>query len=468
MSHQRLPRRSARFGALVVIGLIAAAGAATAFGAPMQGTRNGQDGRLAEASWWDRTAPGRSGAPRSDHYQIRSDLSLDDTRLYAGHQDLMYREYMKRLGSLRLRTPPVLDVMMFAKRQDYLDTLRTRFGISGEGSGGMFFISPNGAALAYYTEGVSEARVKHVIQHEGFHQVAHAYFGSDLPPWLNEGLAEFFGEALVVGNDVVLGQSRPTVIGTVADAARQRKHIDFFDVLDMTGEQWNANLRSGDASLQYNQSWSMVHFLVLGDGGRYQQAFEGLLRLLNQGVPAIPAFEQAFGLNDPQDVHEFQERWRAFAQSMEPSPFAAAMERMEFLAEGMLALQGKGTKEQPWPTTLDELRERLREIDFEFDQAAHGYRRRLSSKSDLLFQIPGATPKDDPTAQPTAGFRIVPVDPSKANGKKRGSAEAVPAPPTIETFGVEPCDLRVEWGTTRDGLLAWRMVTGGRWSGKGK
>ncbi len=425
-------------------------------------------GRQATASWWDRTAPGRKGAPTSKHYRLRSDLTPDETRRYAAHQDLMYGEYMKRLGSLRLRTPPVLDVMMFAKRQDYLDTLRTRFGIDGSGSGGMFFVSQNGSALAYFTEGVPEARVKHVIQHEGFHQVAHAYFGNDLPPWVNEGLAEFFGEAIIVGDDVVLGQSRPSVVGTVAEAARDDKHLAFPDLLDMTGERWNANLRSGEAALQYNQSWSMVHFLVYGDGGRYQQAFEGLLRLLNQGVPPMAAFEQALGLNDSKDVQDFEGRWSAFAQAMEPSPFAAAVERMEFLAVGLQALSGKGSKEQPWPTTLDELRDRLRELDFTYDQASHGYRRRLNAKSDLLFQIPGATPKDDPSAQPTAGFRVVSVDTSKLKGKVRAAAEADPTPPGVETFGLQPRDLRLEWSKDPDGQWTWRLETGSKGKGRGR
>ncbi len=436
--------------------------------APSLSQRTQDTGRQATASWWDRTSPGRRGAPTSKHYRLRSDLPPDDTKRYAAHQDLMYGEYMKRLGSLRLRTPPALDVMMFAKRQDYLDTLRTRFGIDGSGSGGMFFVSQNGSALAYFTEGVPEARVKHVIQHEGFHQVAHAYFGNDLPPWVNEGLAEFFGEAIIVGNDVVLGQSRPSVVGTVAEAARDGKHLAFPDLLDMTGDRWNANLRSGDASLQYNQSWSMVHFLVYGDGGRYQQAFEGLLRLLNNGVPSMPAFEQAFGLNDAQDVRDFEGRWSTFAQAMEPSPFAAAVERLEFLAVGLQSLAGKGTKDDPWPKTLDQLRDRLRAMEFTYDQASHGYRRRLSATSDLLFQIPGATPQDDPAARPTAGFRVVPVDSSKLKGKARASEEADPTPPGIESFGLEPKDLRLDWTKDAEGQWTWRVVAGSRGRGTGK
>lgn len=427
----------------VMIALLGAVIACSASGSP-QGTPPGE--RLAQASWWDRTAPGRKGAPTSKHYRIRSDLPLEETRRYAEHQDAMYKEYMKRLQSLRPRTPPVLDVLMFAKRQDYVDTLRTRFGINGTGSGGMFFISPHGAALAYFTEGLPESRVKHVIQHEGFHQVAHAYFGSDLPPWISEGLAEYFGEAIRVGDDIVLGQSRPDVVGRLADASAAEEHLPFLDLLDMNSERWNANVQSGDAALQYNQSWSMVHFLVHGDDGKYQAPFETLLRLLNEGVPSMPAFNRAFGLNDAEDVREFENRWRAFAQAMQPSPFATALERMEFLAEGMKSLKGSGA----WPATLDELKARLREKDFTYALLSHGYRRRLKAEDDKLFSMPGEQ----------GAFALEAFDPSALRRKKDRDAEAAdPTPPSIVTQGLAPRDIRVNWIRTSDGGWTWEAET---------
>ena len=40
----------------------------------------------------------------------------------------------------------------------------------------------------------------HVAQHEGFHQFAWSRFAEDLPVWVNEGMAEFFGESVIVGD----------------------------------------------------------------------------------------------------------------------------------------------------------------------------------------------------------------------------------------------------------------------------
>ena len=62
----------------------------------------------------------------------------------------------------------------------------------------------------------------HTVQHEGFHQFAHAVIGGDIPTWLNEGLAEYFGEALFTGGRVRPRRGPPVPTGPPAgrDAGR--------------------------------------------------------------------------------------------------------------------------------------------------------------------------------------------------------------------------------------------------------
>jgi len=145
----------------VVVAVRAAAASAAPVAPPAQ--------QVAVGTWWDRTAPPRGGkVPQSRHYSIRSDLPVAQTKEYADHLDTMYDEYFRRLvkqAGLRQRSPEYPNVYMFASQQDYLDTLRTNFGINGTGSGGMFFIGPRGAGLAFWVEKLPRQRVGHVIQH---------------------------------------------------------------------------------------------------------------------------------------------------------------------------------------------------------------------------------------------------------------------------------------------------------------
>ena len=49
----------------------------------------------------------------------------------------------------------------------------------------------------------------HVVQHEGFHQFAHFVIRGELPTWLNEGIAEYFGESVFTGDGFVSGVIPP-------------------------------------------------------------------------------------------------------------------------------------------------------------------------------------------------------------------------------------------------------------------
>ena len=384
-------------------------------------------GERRDASWW-RRAP----ADNSRHYFIKTDLPIDEARAYAKHLDAMYREYARRLADLPPRAPEKLNVYLFAKKSDYIQTMREQFGVDATGSGGMFFVQPTGSGLAIWTEGLPERRIHHVIQHEGFHQFAFSRFGADLPIWANEGLAEFFGESVLVGNRLIIGQSTPRVIESIKQAIADESYIRFHDMLTMTDEQWLQRVSAGDAALQYHQAWSMVHFLVYGDGGRYRRPFEAYLRLLNEGVESEQAFIRIFG----RDLDAFEARWKAHMAEAVPSAFLTAMERIEFLAEGALWL----SREKQAPETMDALRAALEAADFTHTVEHHGHQNELEADDPSVYEIP----EDEHTTQ-RPGFEIGKPDADLGTHRSRMFEEQWPTPPSIRTKHLEPRDLVVEW-----------------------
>jgi hypothetical protein len=360
--------------------------------------------------WWDRTAP-----TTSRYYRIRTDLPLAEARALATHLDTMYEEYSRGLAALEIREKELLDVYLFAKQ-------------------GVFFVGPLGSGLALFTEHLSMRRVEQVVQHEGFHQFAFSRFGTNLPIWVNEGLAEFFGEAMVVDGRVIIGQANPRVLAVVRDAIEKETTIPFRQMLTMTGEQWNSRVRTGDATLQYHQAWSMVHFLVVADGQRYANAFDDYLKRLNNDVPSEQAFVAAFG----SDIDAFEQTWKEFMNGATPGAFASAMERLEFLAEGMLELHRRGTYVQ----SVADLRKGLREIGFVYDVGGHGMRARLEAGDDELYTIP----RDDLNG----GQALFAMAEPKRRGRRptvreQELEEANPTPWELGTTGLMPRDLRVEW-----------------------
>lgn len=407
------------------------------------------DAKQAVGNWWDRTQPVKGKKPpKSKYYSVRSDLPIAETQQWARHLDIMYEEYTRRLvqgGGLRRRTPEVLNVLIFAREQDYLDTMRTQFGLNAMGSAGMFFITPRGGGLAFFTESLPHQRIAHVAQHEGFHQFAHAFFGNDLPPWLNEGLAEFFGECVVEGNSVIIGQASPQVLETVRSAAEQGKHIPFVDLLQMDDARWNASVRAGIAALQYQQSWSMVHFLVYGDNGKYQAAFQRMLQMVNAGTRPYTAMREAFGLATDGDVSDFEAKWAAHAKEARPSSYVSARARIEFLAEGLRFVWGRGQR----PETLADLKRAMQEADFSYAMAAHGYVLSLKAADDVNYEVPQDLANPKPIV-----LELAASPQGRTPAAKALDAEH-PTPPLIRTRGLQPKEVRALWSRRRNSPGEW-------------
>jgi hypothetical protein len=381
---------------------------------------------------------------RSRHYRILSDLDEDSTRLFAEHLDAMHDGYSRRFASLPQRVPEAPMVMMFASERDYVDVLRIRFGIDAAGSGGMFFVAPTGAGLAFYTEALPRARVLHVIQHEGFHQFAHSRFLGALPPWLSEGLAEYFGHSFVLDGRVVVGQATPAAVDGVKRAIDAGKTVPFRRMLTMPVDAWNENVRSGDGSVQYLQAWSMVQFLSWAEDGRYQQAFEGYLRAIHAGTPSERAFVEAFRTND---IDSFERAWRSWAATQRPSSFGTAATRLTFLAEGMRALSREGIAFEGF----DDLLSKLRERDFSIETALHGRAERMRADEGLL-DIP-----EDSLTKTKPVFELLPAKRAGTTRSAKEREDASPLPPDVTTRGLEPRELLLRWRRLRSGAVEYTI-----------
>lgn len=419
--------------ALSAFGLFAAAPQPIATAPPSTASQQ------AVGTWWDRTAPPVGHKlPNSRYYTIRSDLISAQTKQYADHLDTMYGEFTKQLvaqSGLRKRSPDYPNVLMFSKQQDYLDTLRTQYAIDGTGSGGMFFISPRGAGLAFWVEGLPKQRVEHVIQHEGFHQFAYAFFGNEMPPWLNEGLAEFFGESVVDGTSVIIGQASPQVVDQVRKAVVQEKYIPFMNLLQMDDQRWSANVHNGSAGMQYMQSWSMVHFLVYGEEGRYGPSFTVMLKLLNDGTKPFDAMRKAFSLATEPDVLRFESKWKEYAKVAKPGAYVAARGRLEFLAEGLREVWSKGGR----PKNVEELKTAMRDLKFQYTSSSHGYVTKLDAADDINFAVP-----DDEVNTKPVTIEFVVNKPAKGTKAKK-LEEQLPTPPMLRTRNLRPNDVGVSW-----------------------
>jgi hypothetical protein len=183
----------------------------------------------------------------------------------------------------------------------------------------------------------------HVVQHEGFHQFAHAVIGGERPTWVNEGLAEYFGESLWTGDGFITGVLEPRRLQRVQAGIKSGRFKSFPVMMTMSLATWNSGLSINN----YDQAWSMTHFLAHAENGRYRKAFARYMNLLSQGAKPERAWLDTFG-----DATGFQERWEKWTveQPVDASADLYAEAKLatltSFLARATAQKQGFDTAEE--------------------------------------------------------------------------------------------------------------------------
>lgn len=239
------------------------------------------------------------------YYRLYTDLSPAEAHQAGLRMTAMVEEYQRRTrgfaGVLREKLP----FYLFRNREDYL----AAGGMKG--SSGVF----TGSALMAVAGDRLTRASWHIIQHEGFHQFASRVIGGQLPTWVNEGLADYFGEALYTGDGFLSGAVPGFRLKRVQTAIREGRVRPLREMMRLSRREWNAQMGTGN----YDQAWSMVHFLAHGDGGKYQRAFGEFILLAGRGQQADNAWEQTFGT-----VDGFERRWREYWLNL-PADATAAL-----------------------------------------------------------------------------------------------------------------------------------------------
>jgi len=288
---------------------------------------------------------------QSKRYDITTDVDKELGKEIGKHMDAVYDEYAKRMAGFR----PISDVKRFPlyvweRYETYLQFTQSK-GFKADNSGGVFFWGPQGSGLSTWVEGQSRLKMYYVLQHEGFHQFAFMRIHQDLPPWVNEGLAEYFGDALLIDGKLVPGKLDKERLDRMSRALNEHKFIDFKDLMTMNNEQWVARVTGGDANMShmYDMAWAVTYWLIHFKNGKYRSSLEEYLNLLNSGRGKEECFEKVFG----QDLKAFQTAFEDGLPKLESDPWFTAVRRVQFYAEVLKALHAKGVR----PKDFGKLRE---------------------------------------------------------------------------------------------------------------
>ena len=249
------------------------------------------------------SGPGRAGQrglPESfrqvpsQYYLVATDLPDEELGPILLRLGRMVEEYRRRTMVLSSRADDRrLPFLLFSKQKDY-----EQAGGAAD-SAGIF----DGERLLAFVGKRADARSWHVIQHEAFHQYLAIRLDGQIPIWLNEGMAEYFGESAFTGDGFISGMIPPWRLQRVQESIRQHKFPPMREFLATSHEQWNKKLSLDN----YDQAWSVVQYLAHGENGRNQDALVRYMQLCSRGLDPVETFGKCFG-----DVGGVEQSWQVY------------------------------------------------------------------------------------------------------------------------------------------------------------
>lgn len=372
---------------------------------------------------------------RSRQYDITTDLPEPVAREVADHMDAIAGEYNQRFRAYGKRNAGALRLWVFATREGY-ESFLAGHGLDASGTGGMFFRTDDADGLASYLGDRPLGSMLETLRHEGLHQVAYQRIGDTIPVWLNEGMAEWFSYALPTRRGFAVGLAEPRAVRRLARANAEGSLLPLADLLTMTKPEWNRRVNTGEAGSQYDQAWSVVHFLAHAERGRYQPLLDQLLRAYWMGKNDEQVVAEVFG----RELGPMEAAWRAFVAELGPDELHRGLDTLGAYASLLGALDALG--ERP-----------ADEEAFEVALAAHADRLEPGRFRAL---VPG-TPA--PTPEPDAWWR---TPPEASRTGRPGIVRFVPdrrgeLPPGVEIRGLSH-RLSLVWSRTVDGALRHELV----------
>lgn len=129
------------------------------------------------------------------------------------------------------------------------------------------------------------------IFHEYVHFLVNNTLGkSKVPPWFNEGLAEYYEQFSIEGDQkITLGSLNQNAL-MLLENNKLIPLETFFNIDYSSLHQQGGH----GASIFYAQSWALMHYLIQGNQGKRNPQMAAFLELLVRGVKTREAFQQAF------------------------------------------------------------------------------------------------------------------------------------------------------------------------------
>ncbi|MBI5361233.1 MAG: DUF1570 domain-containing protein [Planctomycetes bacterium] len=240
------------------------------------------------------------------HYIVKTDINQERCDAYAEAIEAMFK-YYSSLFPLDNKQKKKGRVYIFNTHKGYEIHATLTSGSSLENSLGYY--QPSFKELYLFEDPNNHEPTKKVLYHEGFHQYIHTGI-EEIPIWFNEGCAEwFYGTTLKNKTVVSKGDICPR-LPELQEAVNGGK-IQSLDVLMNLSHK---EFMGETASLNYAQSWSIIHFCLNYENGKYKGYLEKYFNALKANKPAKDALDASF--KTVKDFNKMEQEWKDYVKGL--------------------------------------------------------------------------------------------------------------------------------------------------------
>jgi Tfp pilus assembly protein PilF len=227
---------------------------------------------------------------RNEHFEVyaQSDDSTARSILLEFEQLRVFFLEHAALDSGQL--PPVR-VIAFGTEKEY-DPYRLR------STSDAYFVGTEGRD--YVVMAFPSASHSSIAAHEYAHLILHAN-RAGLPPWLNEGLAEYYSTIRIGEHASEVGGDLPARSQTL----RRRSWMPLAELVSLPADSPVRQNRDG-AELFYAQSWALTEMLLRSP--EYAAGFQQVLSAARSGEPSLEAFARVYA-KSPDEIARDLRAW---------------------------------------------------------------------------------------------------------------------------------------------------------------
>ncbi len=257
------------------------------------------------------------------HFHVSTDVSEEFAAHIAHDMKSIYEEYHRLFDKKENSGRETVKIKVFGSLKDYNAAVPSEV----RDTAGAYVVEER--LIAAFKGDRTREEVLRTLYHEGFHQFLYDYLGPDVPLWANEGFAEYFAEANWNGKRFRTGHVPWERLQVLQPAMDSGDYIPLETLFKVESDEWLAAVREDHsrANLQYNQVWSVIHFLLHTERGRYKNRLIGYLRLIADGEGRADAFEKSFGTA----IGSMEQKWRNYVLGLSADKISTCRRHMELI-----------------------------------------------------------------------------------------------------------------------------------------